>query len=435
MVEHTTHNRVVGGSNPPTATSRLETDIAQVPAGARILVAVSGGPHSSALLLALRDAGLDVVAAHFDHRLRAGSEADAEVVEALCRQIRVPLSKGCRREPLPPGSLQAGARVVRHAFLEEARADAGASLVALGHIADDVVEGVLLHLLRGTALAGLRGMPAGRPGIVRPLFTTWRGEIEAFLEARGIVPIRDPANADLRHARARVRHVLLPALEAGAPGISRRLFEVARRANLMNEELSARAGALLRSDRLDRRELAAESPTVRREALKLLFVAAGGAAPGLDRRSLDLMDDLARTGSAGSGMDLPGGLRLRRLYREVEVGPAVGMSPARVTIVRWTCGGCSSRTAAHLRPGAILTLARRSPGLRMRPHPDRGSRKLQDILVDARVPRHRRDEIDLVFADGQLAWIPGVAVDARWVAPEGTLADHVEVRGGPKGLC
>jgi tRNA(Ile)-lysidine synthetase-like protein len=71
----------------------------------------------------------------------------------------------------------------------------------------------------------------------------------------------------------------------------------------------------------------------------------------------------------------------------------------------------------------------------MRPLPDRGSRKLQDILVDAKVPRHRRDELDLVFADGQLAWVPGLALDARWAASEGSLADHVEVRGGPEDLC
>ncbi len=435
MVEHTTHNRVVGGSNPPTATSRLEPAIEYLPKGGRVLVALSGGPDSTALLISLKELGVDLVAAHFDHALRAGSELDAMHVANLCAGLGVDLITGRREQPLPAGSLQAAARKLRHGFLEEARASSGAQVVALGHTADDFVEGVLLHLLRGSALAGLRGMPATRGAIVRPLLRIWRRDIEDFLAGRQVRPLRDPSNEDLRHARVRVRLELLPRLERDAPGISRRLSLVAQRAAVMQADLAERAGALVHDGRVNLVELGEASEAIRLEALKELFVSAGGAQPGLDRRALARMDRLGICGSAGDGLDLPGGLRVRRLYGEMEVTRAVGMSPPRVTIVRWMCAGCDSLQAAHLRPGARLTLGKRAAGLRMRPFPDRGSRKLQDILVDAKVPRHRRDELDLVFADGQLAWVPGIAVDARWVASKGTAADHVEVRGVPKGLC
>ena len=435
MVEHTTHNRVVGGSNPPTATRALTPIIEHLQERGRILVAVSGGPDSTALLISMKELGMDIVAAHFDHALRPGSELDARHVATRCDELGVELLTGRREEPLQAGSLQAAARESRHHFLEAARQSTGARAIALGHTADDVVEGVLLHLLRGSALAGLRGMPVTRGAIVRPLLRTWRSEIEAFLAERGVVPLTDPANADLRHARVQVRRRLLPRLESDSPGISVRLWRVAQHATVMQAELEEAAAALVRAGRINVLELAAAPEAVRREALKRLFVSSGGASPGLDRRTLARMERLALWGSAGDGLDLPGGLRIRRLYGELEVASTVGASPARVTIVRWTCSGCDSPTAAHLRPGARLTLGRRSPGLRMRPTPDRGSRKLQDILVDAKVPRHRRDELDLVFADGQLAWVPGIAVDSRWAASEGSAADHVEVRGGPKGLC
>jgi len=399
------------------------------------MVGLSGGPDSTALLVALKEAGFEVVAAHFDHALRPGSERDAAVVARLCRELAVDLVVDRRAEPLRAGSVQAAAREARHAFLEGARRARGAGLLALGHTADDVVEGVLLHLLRGTALAGMRGMPRVRGRIVRPFLGTWRRDIEAFLEERGRVPLRDPANADLRYARARVRGQLLPRLERDLPGVSGRLLRVAERSRLLQSELEGEARRLIGGGRLALSGLRAATPTLRREALRQLFVAAGGSDPGLDRRTLASMEQLALRSGTGAGLDLPDGLRLRRLYGELEVSPTVGASPDRVTLVRWNCSGCDVATAAHLRPGARLSLGKRSAGLRMRPLPDRGSRKLQDILVDARVPRHERDGLDLVFADGQLAWVPGIALDARWAAPVGMLSDHVEVRGGPKGLC
>src|SRR5258708_10080280 len=114
--------------------------------GERVLVAFSGGPDSTALLLGLREAGHDVVAAHFDHALQPGSEAAALHAGRLCRSMGVTFLSERRTSPLPKGSLQAAARSLRYAFLERCAEQAGASTIAVGHTADDLVEGTLMHL-------------------------------------------------------------------------------------------------------------------------------------------------------------------------------------------------------------------------------------------------------------------------------------------------
>src|SRR6266404_1638730 len=196
----------------------------------RVLVALSGGPDSTALLLALHEEGRTLVAAHYDHALQPGSGHVAEKVGALCRRLGVDLLVERRVTPLARGSVQSAARTLRYEFLERARVHAGADVVAIAHTADDVVEGVVLHLLRGCGLAGLRGMPARRGVFVRPLLSVWRREVVDYLGQGGIKPLRDPANSDPAYARVRVRLDILPALERDRPGIVQRFHGAATRA-------------------------------------------------------------------------------------------------------------------------------------------------------------------------------------------------------------
>ena len=437
MVERTAHNRVAAGSIPATATSTPVTaSIAAsgllAPPGP-VLVGLSGGPDSTALLHGLLELGVPVVAAHFDHALRPDSAAEALAVHRQCDAIGVRLLTARREVPLPAGSVPAGARRLRYEFLEGARVEAGAEAVALGHQADDLVEGVLLHLLRGTGLAGLRGMPHRRGRIIRPLLGVWRAEIEADLAARSLVPLRDPANADLRFARARVRHRLLPALEAARPGISRRLHALALDAAARQSDLEARVDSL----GAGAADLRRAAPALQAEALRRLYAAAGGPQPGLSRRHLRAMRDLLAADEGGR-VDLPGRIRFECGSGAVEMLPAPDPSPIAHRLVHRRCPGCSDPGAVHLRPGLALRVGSRAPGLRMRVR-GAGTRKLQDMLVDAGVPRWRRDALPLVFSGDELAWVPGVAVGADFVAPPGTTADHVTIEtigdtaGGEKG--
>jgi len=381
------------------------------PPPGKLLVAVSGGPDSTALLLALCEAGRDIVAAHYDHALREGSETVARQVADLCARLGVRLIGERRDAPMPRGSLQAGARALRYAFLDRARLQSGADWVVLAHTADDLVEGVVLHMLRGCGLAGFRGMPARRGPYVRPMLEVWRKEVREFLEDRGIVPNEDPANQDGRFARVRVRLQILPALERDRPGISRRFH-----------------AAALSAARLQ--EVAENAPT-EVESLKRMYAEAGGRQPGLSRRHLQAMLSLARPGRGGRGVDLPGGLRFRIVGGRMQIVPPQPRTRSVPRLEVRSCAGCEERDAVHLRAGIQLHVGYRRPGLRLRPAGGRGTRKLQDIFVDARVPREDRDAFPLVFAGEKLAWVPGHAVDAELVAPKGEPAQHVALTPMP----
>ena len=386
-----------------------------------MLVAVSGGPDSTALLLMLHEQGHDVVAAHYDHALQPGSAEVAEHVRELCASLGVPLIVERRHEPLTRGSVQAAARQLRYAFLERAAREAGAQTIALAHTADDVVEGAAMHLLRGCGLAGLRGMPARRGRFVRPLLNVWRADVMAYLAARGVSALEDPANSNLVYARVRMRRQVLPALERDCPGISRRLHAAATQAARLQDALTAQAAG-----RRPRRALAAMSPPVAAEYMRLLYADAGGRLPALSRRQLAAMVRLATGERGGGGIDLPGGLRFRVVGSRVEVVPRVFQMMEAVLSVK-PCAGCDEAGAVHLKRGLELRLGRREPGLRMRPAGGAGSRKLQDIMVDAHVPREERDAWPLVFAGERLAWVPGVAVDRDLKAGSAEPALHVTV--------
>ena len=404
-----------------------------------MLAAVSGGPDSTALLLWLVEQGVAVEAAHYDHALRPGSDADAAFVALVCRELGVPLHRERRSVPLPPGSRQAAARELRYEFMERAREAAGCELIATGHIADDVVEGVLLHLRRGSGLAGMRGMPARRGPVVRPLLDVWRRDVEAYLVARGVEPLRDPSNDDVDHyARAGVRHTLLPALEAERPGLSGRIRRAAATAGRLQEELERRA----RAAGGDRDTLRRHPRAVRYEAYRQLH----GHLPALSRRQLAAIDRLALDGRTGSGLDLPAGRLWVERDRVLLVSSSGGDSPpAPLTatpaaplpgVVAARCPGCGAGVAegVHLAPDADPSAVRaghRTPGLRIRPAdgPGRaGSRKLQDVLVDARVPRRLRDGLPLVFLGDRLAWVPGVAADRELTISTRRPGIHLSLR-------
>jgi tRNA(Ile)-lysidine synthetase-like protein len=377
----------------------------------RILVGVSGGPDSTALLVALHEAGNDLVAAHYDHALREGSDAVALQVADLCARLGVPLVSERRHEPLRKGSLQAAARALRYEFFDRARLQAGADVVVLAHTADDVVEGAVLHLLRGCGLAGMRGMPERRGHYVRPMLGVWRSEVREFLQLRDIVPFEDPANVDTRFARVRVRLQILPAFERDRPGITGRLHSAAMNAARLQER--------------------AENAPTDAEVIKRMYADAGGTEPGLSRRHIEAMLELKGPGRGGRGVDLPGGLRFRIVGGLMQIVPSRRQPRQTPSLELGACTGCADREAAHLRAGLHLTVGYRRPGLRMRPAGGRGTRKLQDIFVDARVPREDRDGWPLVFAGDRLAWVPGVAVDADFAAVAGEPAVHVAIAPMP----
>jgi tRNA(Ile)-lysidine synthase len=196
-----------------------------LPPRARVVVAVSGGTDSVALLHVLTalqtDRKLTLHIAHLDHGLREESHQDAEFVRGLGAGWRIPttverrdVSATCARESW---SLEDGARRIRYQFLLEVARRQSASYIALAHTADDQAETVLMRLVRGTGLMGLSAIPIKRRldevWVVRPLLETWRRDIIAYLEQAHLVYREDATNKDSRFVRNRIRHELLPLLE------------------------------------------------------------------------------------------------------------------------------------------------------------------------------------------------------------------------------
>ncbi len=228
-----------------------------LPPGGRALVAVSGGPDSLALLHALhglqQDLGLaDLQAAHLDHGLRGQeSAAEAEFVMAFCQGRGIPCTVGTAdvgaRQRHHGGSTQEAARALRQAFLEDTARAVGSTKIATGHTQDDQTETVLLNILRGTGLDGLRGIPYRRGPFIRPLLETSRAEIEDYCAEHGLAPRRDSTNRDPSHyTRNRLRLELLPALERGYnPAVRAALLRLAETAARDADYLHRQAEAAL----------------------------------------------------------------------------------------------------------------------------------------------------------------------------------------------
>jgi tRNA(Ile)-lysidine synthase len=224
----------------------------------RWLIAVSGGADSVALLrglAALRpEFGWELTVAHFDHRLRGPeSTADAVWVGQLAYDLNLPIRIGAAAEPATARDEET-ARLRRYAFLEQTARETGCSIIATAHTADDQAETVLHHLLRGTGLAGLRGIPLQRrvgsvsdrsPNeltIVRPMLGITRAQVLEYLESLGQDYRRDSTNVDVKLTRNWLRHQVLPELRARWPHVAESLCRLAEQA----EEVSAAVSHLAR---------------------------------------------------------------------------------------------------------------------------------------------------------------------------------------------
>jgi tRNA(Ile)-lysidine synthase len=380
--------------------------------GDRILVAVSGGPDSSALLHALMRLGprlgCGLEAAVVDHGLRPESAAEAAAVAAACTALGV----GCeillvdvRAARTPHVSWQDAARRARLAALAAWAASRGCTRVALGHTADDQAETLLFRIVRGTGLAGLAGIPYRRDMFVRPLLDVRRSEVLAFLRRRGVSFFEDPSNRDRRFARSRIRHEWLPLLAAENPRVVEALLALAAEARAAGPLPAAAATA--------------------------------SALPRLGRRAAQTVSRLAARAAGTQHVSVPGG-QVEVRYGHVsflasappEPSPLPAAPPIEVTApgsYAWPGRGptalCLELRAVDAAPGpepgaatfaseclaAGLILRSALPGERMRPRGGQGSRKLSDLLVDAKIPRPTRVSLPvLATTSGTILFVPGL---------------------------
>ena len=313
--------------------------------GDLVIVAVSGGPDSLALLHALartrRETSLRLYAAHLDHGLRGReSEADAAFVSKTCRDLGVELTA----ETVDTGafrrthrlSLEDAARRLRYRFLARTAAGLGARAVAVGHTLDDQAETVLMNIIRGAGLTGLRGMSESTVRriegsdvhVVRPfLADVSRSDTEAYCEALGLEPRHDSSNSSKLMLRNRIRHELMPSLARINPQArdailrlstsARRDLEYVERAvdPAWAAVVEARSGCIV----VDRAAFAGLDASVGAHLLRRVVGMASDGLSDLGLKHVDEMLDLL-DGRAGRSIDLPGGLVFSAGYRKATPG-------------------------------------------------------------------------------------------------------------------
>ncbi|MFA5320940.1 MAG: tRNA lysidine(34) synthetase TilS [Candidatus Omnitrophota bacterium] len=290
--------------------------------GDTVLVAVSGGPDSLALLYCLRvlskELRLRLNVAHFDHRLRPGSLREAEFVGGIAKGMGLPFYSGgadVLKRRGGKGSLEEAAREARLDFLGKLAKKIKADKVALGHNMDDQAETVLMRILRGSGLAGLSGIAAlkelnGRV-FIRPLIGVSRSEIERYLRSGKIKPFRDPSNSDEKFLRNKLRLKLVPLLEKEYnPRIKEALNSLAENAAYDYDYLLSRARtAAVNSSgsRLKVSSLLRMHPSLRRMVIRLRINSLQGSTRRITFKHMEEIEDMLVNRPCGSIVDLPKG--------------------------------------------------------------------------------------------------------------------------------
>jgi tRNA(Ile)-lysidine synthase len=445
-----------------------------LPAGSRVAVALSGGADSVALLFALGEiAGAErfevVGAAHLNHQLRgADADADAEFCRELAVRLEVPIDieqVDVAQHAREAGtSIEHAAHIARHAFFDRAAARLGATAVAVAHTKDDQAETFLLRLLRGAGPRGLSGIHPRSGIVVRPFIETSRADVRDFLRAANIPFREDASNADLSIPRNRIRHELLPLLDAGfSPGIVDvldREAAIAREdADYLEDAARAAAARLIsqttRGVELDADALMAEPPAIARRVIRLAQQMAAGPDRFIGFDAGEAVRRFAVSKSTGQ-LDLPGHrvnrrggvLVLTRSRGREKPAPAADFIyqlavPGQVAVPEaacaisadtrpvptgraagdvWHLAGRSEEAVIEARCLAgPLTVRNRRPGDTFRPLGLNGRKTLQDFFVDAKIDRFER-EITPVIVDsaGQIVWIAGLALAEDFRVTEAT---------------
>jgi tRNA(Ile)-lysidine synthase len=421
----------------------------------KILVALSGGVDSVALVLGLKEAGVDVSVAHLDHGTRNGLSADdAAWVESFAQSLGIPFT--VKRVDVPAladdskQSFEEVARTIRYDFLVDMARTEGCDCIATGHHADDQAETVMMRVVRGTSLKGLCGIPGvgdwdGMP-IVRPLLDVSRVDIEAYMAAQGVEFREDHSNTDRKYVRNRIRHTLMPFLrEHFNPQVDealRRLSQVSKDEDALLDALSHTAfTACVKGDEIDRVAFDALHRAEQRRVLVRLAHDIGALAD-FDRVKGAL--NFITSGATGQRYDWGGGVHLSNgrevaqiVHASQEWNRSVEVSvPGHVEAFgyRWNftflrqlpdeplAQYCSStrQVVDEDALGDKVVLRHREDGDRIQPFGMSGTRKLKDYLNDTGLPIEQRDALVLVTTGEAIVWVAGYAVAELFAVTETT---------------
>lgn len=438
----------------------------------RVLAAVSGGADSLCLVDCLLHAGYEVVIAHFDHQLRPESGVEAAAVQAYAAEAGCPFQLGVGADfglSSAAPSLEDAARHARYQFLEQAARTSACDCIATGHHADDHVETLLIHLLRGAGVEGLCGIRAalrlrdmfphawaGDMRVVRPLLSCSSSAIDQHCEERELHPSFDSSNLDPRFLRNRVRHELLPLLEELNPAVRAALSRTGSIMQVTNSFLDAAVSELWvrcvdeREDGLWLKvEILQDAPLALQQILALRVLQK--AAPPESDIGYEAVERFITglQGGAADRLSLPGGLELERydavarlalLTRPMDTrhlpyleGDAQPLTIPGVTTLssHWEVdvSQAARRSEGGLEEpgldGAFViwmdaeaiaggaTMRRRERGDRFQPFGMQGSMTLADFFTNEKVLPEARPNWPLLVSGGHILWVAGLRMSER----------------------
>ncbi|MFC2001176.1 tRNA lysidine(34) synthetase TilS [Chloroflexota bacterium] len=435
-----------------------------IPRQQKLVVAVSGGPDSVCLLhilVNLQDKlGIRLHVAHLDHQLRgAEAEADAQYVSDLARKLNIPATVESRDVEAYQAqqriSLEEAAREVRYTFLAHVAEAIGADRAAVGHTKDDHIETILMHLIRGSGTRGLRGLQplsqwqsaGNRLTVARPLLQISRQETADYCHQHRLRPRLDASNLSLSPLRNRIRHQLLLLLRSYNPQVAEALLRTAR---IASDDLAfldgeaARAWDEIAQEQkntivLDKARLAELSPALQRHLLRTSIEKLIGNLKDIEARHIEeIMDAFKKP--AGKRISLPEGLIFSIEYNRYLLGyDAAALSPfpilesetplkipGKTQLPGWHITATITNQGqkmekdndftAHLdfdKVGNNMTVRRRQPGDRFQPLGMSQPKKLNEFMIDAKIPRAWRQRIPIISSPEQILWVVGWRIDER----------------------
>lgn len=430
----------------------------------KLLVAVSGGPDSVCLLHILaklrKELGVSLHVAHLNHQLRgADADADAQYVAELAQQLDIPATIERRdvnayqaRQRLSP---EEAAREVRYTFLTQVAEDTGADRATIGHTVNDHIETILLHLIRGTGTKGLQGLqPCGRwptakssLTIIRPLLKISRQETADYCQHHQLMPRLDASNLSLSPLRNRIRHQLLPLLQSYNPQVTEALLRTARIAAddlaFLNGEATRLWDEIVQEYEntivLDKARFLELSPALKRHLLRTSIEKLLGNLKDIEARHIkEIMDALTKP--AGKKISLPGGLIFSVEYNKFLLGSdpaALSPFPILSTESPLKIPGETQLPGWHVTASIInqvqamvkdndltayfdfdkvgnkITIRRLQPGDRFQPLGMSQPKKLNEFMIDAKIPGAWRQRIPIVSSTEQILWVVGWRIDER----------------------
>ena len=428
--------------------------------GDKVLVAFSGGPDSSLLLLLLnelkRKYGISIYAGHVNHMLR-GKESleDERIAKKRCEELKIPCriaKKNVKKLKRKGESVEEAARRIRYDALEEIAKGFSANKIALGHNRDDQVETILLRIIRGTGEDGLSGIPEIRvlnSGIklIRPLIEIERKEIEEYLKSKGLKPRFDSSNLDVKFSRNRIRHELIPYLEKYNPQIKDGLLKLAQLSKENSEYIREQTRSILKqiskrlpyAMRIDLTKLLIYPKVLHNHVLREAIRQVAVAPPNLNYSNMEEICKIISSRRANLFLYLPSGLKIVKEYKSLFIGKG---DSSKISIPKNSYHYLFEKQGEFHIPEIEKTiyidyikkndnsllkfddssriyldgdkikfpmiLRTRKKGDRFFPFGMKKEKKLKDFFIDEKIPLGERDRIPiLVTQTGKILWIVG----------------------------